>query len=75
MGSIMSAINDDMDLYKRACKKLGVKTINDSRGISDCYSKHAEAVIKIYREHCHAIQAADLIMKAKVERLKLGYLD
>ena len=45
MGSIISAIHDDIEEYKSLCKKYGeqVQYSKDAYGYStpDCYSKHA----------------------------------
>ncbi len=48
MGSIMSAISDDIDDYLRRCAKYGetVQQSKTSQGISmpDCYGKHSDAL-------------------------------
>lgn len=40
MGSIRSAIDDDIDNYTSDCRFLGVKPIA-SHGTLDCYGHHA----------------------------------
>jgi hypothetical protein len=40
MGSIMSAISDDIDTYEALCEKYGEKVQHDHHG-PDCYGKHA----------------------------------
>jgi hypothetical protein len=40
MGSIMSAISDDIDTYEALCAKYGEQVQHDHHG-PDCYGKHA----------------------------------
>ncbi len=43
MGSIISAISDDIDEYEALCRKYGEK-IQYSYGSADCYGEHADSL-------------------------------
>jgi hypothetical protein len=54
MGDLMSAIQDDINVYKDLCERLGenVRYKLDAYGhkIVDCYGRHAQKIIKKARK-------------------------
>ena len=58
MGSILSAIDDDMEEYRALCKHFGesVQSSKDAYGnwLPDCYGEHAKSLKKRRQEEFKA---------------------
>jgi hypothetical protein len=61
MGSIMSAISDDIDEYVRLCEKYNEK-VQYSSGSADCYGEHAR---KLKERNRSEIKSWDIPAKKK----------
>lgn len=68
MGSILSAISDDIDEYLSLCRQYNENVISNN-GSPDCYGEHAKSLKKRYRDEIEASRVREVNSSPEVRMM------